>query len=80
MVRRVWQAKESMTSSAATSMMTPRARCRPIWSIRSLLEADELAVVEGGVDGRDEVAALPQDRDAERFLGGGVVSGRHRPS
>ena len=34
-------------------------------------EAEELAVVECGVDGRDEVAALRQDRDAQRLLGGG---------
>ena len=37
-----------------------------------VLEAHELAVVECRVDGRDEVAALGQDGDAERFLSGGV--------
>ena len=45
-----------------------------------LLEAHELAVVEGGVDGRDQVPALGEDGDPERFLNGAVVSVRHRLS
>jgi hypothetical protein len=35
MVRRVRAPKESSTSSAATSMITPRDRCWPICSTRS---------------------------------------------
>ena len=47
-------------------------------------EPDELPVVERGVDGRDEVASLAEDRDAQRFLPdvlpSVLVNVRHRPS
>jgi hypothetical protein len=47
-------------------------------------EAQELPVVEGRVHGRDQVPALPEDRDPERFGRGRVreivVSVRHHPS
>ena len=66
MVRSVREPKESRTSRAATSMMTPRARCWPIWSMRSSLEPHHLRVVQGSVDRRDQVRPLSQDRDERR--------------
>ena len=61
-------------------MITPRDRLLTDAVEQVVRKRTELAVVECGVDGRDEVAALRQDRDAQRLLGRRAVSGRHRPS
>ena len=72
MLRSVREPNESSTSSAATSMMTPRARCSADLVDQVVLEADHLRVVQGSVDRRDQVVALSQDRDERR-------SGVHEP-
>ena len=66
MLRSVLVPKESRTSSAATSMMTPRERCWPICSIRSSLEPDHLRVIEGSMDRRDQEGTLSHDGDQRR--------------
>ena len=43
-------------------------------------EPEELAVVERGVEGRDEVPSVAEDRDAQRFLRRVLVNVRHRPT
>ena len=64
--RRVREAKLSITSRAATSMMTPRARCSPIWRTRSFWNRIISEFVEGSVDRRDEGVTLTQDGDEGR--------------
>ena len=48
-------------------MMMPRGAVPADLVDQVVLEPDELTVVQGGVDGRDEVAALPQDGDQRRL-------------
>ena len=63
--RSVLEPKESSTSRAATSMMTPCERCADLLD-EVVAEPGHLGVVQGGVDGRDQVRSLPQDRDERR--------------
>ena len=59
--RRAWHAKESSTSSAATSMITPGARYSPDLVEELRAEPEELAVVERGVEGRDEMPSVAEE-------------------
>ena len=76
----MWQAKES--SDVERGDVDDHApRPVPADLVEELgAEAEELAVVEGGVDGRDEVSSVAQDRDAQRLLRRVLVNVRHRPS